>query len=182
MRDEIFGLHGLTALIIDDNNAMRNLMQRILRGLGADRVLQADSGREAMVLIRDEQPDFITIDHRMEGMDGVSMIKLIRTSEDSPNPYLPILMVTGYAEPDVVIGARDAGVNEFIAKPVSVETVAGRLSLMIQSSRPFVKSGDYFGPDRRRRKTPPADCPKRRSTDVRDPTLSDEDQGLEIVD
>ncbi|WP_416898363.1 MAG: response regulator [Minwuia sp.] len=181
MREDVFNLHGLCALIVDDNAAMRNLMLRILRSLGADRILQAGSGREAMLLIRDESPDFITLDHRMEGMDGVSVAKMIRTSEDSPNPYLPILMVTGYAEPHVVTGARDAGVNEFIAKPVSVEMVAGRLANMISSARPYVKSGDYFGPDRRRRKNPPADCPRRRASDPA-ANADSRDEGLAMVD
>ncbi len=70
--------------------------------------------------------------------------------------------------------------NEFIAKPVSVESVASRLTLMIVKTRPFVKTDDYFGPDRRRRKEAPDDAPRRRAKDKK--TADADVSELEIVD
>ncbi|WP_417515550.1 response regulator [Minwuia sp.] len=179
MSKDMMHLGGLTALIVDDNRDMRSLMLLILRSLGAGTVLQAETGQEAMNVIRVEEPDFVVLDHRLPDIDGVSVTKMIRTNEDSPNPFLPVLMVTGYAEPEVVFAARDNGVNEFIAKPVSVEAVAHRLSTMINKARPFVRTKEYFGPDRRRRKVAPEGSPRRRASDKEDAKKGGE---LEIAD
>ena len=62
-----------------------------------------------------------------------------------------MIMLTGHADKDHVMAARDAGVHEFLAKPVSPRNVYGRLLSVLNSNRPFVRNDDYFGPDRRRR-------------------------------
>lgn len=180
MTGTIYSLKGVTPLIVDDNKSMRSLLFVIMRRLGASRVLQAANAKEAMTLIRMEQPDFMIIDYLLGEMDGISVLQSVRNSEDSPNPFLPIMMITGFAEPDVVFRARDAGVNEFVAKPVSVESIANRLTLMIDKARPFVRSKGYFGPDRRRRKNSPPESPQRRATDKKDASASEE--SLAIVD
>lgn len=167
MRKDFINLNGLCALVVDDNEPMRRLMKLILRSLGASKVLEASSASEAMQMVRMAEPDFITLDQRLGGVDGVDFARSIRTDEDSPNPYVPILMVSGFAEPHVVTSARDAGVNEFVAKPVSVESVAARMNLMVLKTRPFIKTDSYFGPDRRRRREAPEGSPTRRRDDKR---------------
>lgn len=180
MTNKIYSLKGVTPLIVDDNKSMRSLLFVIMRRLGAARVLQASNAKEAMQLIKMEQPDFMIIDYLMEGADGISVLDTVRNSEDSPNPFLPIMMITGFAEPNVVFRARDAGVNEFVAKPVSVESIANRLTLMIDKARPFVRSRGYFGPDRRRRRNAPPEAPQRRATDKQEQQTAEEP--LAIVD
>ena len=180
MTGHIYDLSGVTPLIVDDNKSMRALLFVIMCRLGASRVLQAGSGKEAMSMIRIEHPDFMVIDYLMEDLDGISLVDSIRNSDESPNPFLPIMMITGFAEPDVVFRARDAGVNEFVAKPVSVESIASRLTLMIDKARPFVRSKQFFGPDRRRRKTTPTDSPTRRAGDT--PAESKEEESVAIMD
>ena len=81
---------------------------------------------------------------------GLDFVIRVRTAEDSPNPYVPIIMLTGHADKEHVMAARDAGVHEFLAKPVSPRNVYGRLISVLNNSRSFVRVGDYFGPDRRR--------------------------------
>ena len=180
MTGHIYDLNGVTPLIVDDNKSMRSLLFIIMRRLGAKRVLQAGDAKEAMALIRGEQPDFMIADYLLEGMDGISLLNSVRNADDSPNPFLPVMMITGFAEPDVVFRARDAGVNEFVAKPVSVESIASRLTLMIDKARPFVRSKEYFGPDRRRRKSPPPESPMRRAADQQ--AAETVDEPLAIVD
>lgn len=174
MTGKIYNLEGVTPLIVDDNKSMRALLFVIMRRLGASRVLQAACAKEAMSMIRLEQPDFMIIDYLLDDMDGISLVHSIRNSDESPNPFLPIMMITGFAEPGVVFRARDAGVNEFVAKPVSVESIASRLTLMIDKARPFVRSKQFFGPDRRRRKSAPPDSPTRRAGDAQEAERQDE--------
>jgi DNA-binding response OmpR family regulator len=63
-------------------------------------------------------------------------------------------MITGHSERSRVSAARDAGVNEFLVKPVTAKSLMERLTLIVNKPRNFVKSKNYFGPDRRRRPDP----------------------------
>jgi len=64
---------------------------------------------------------------------------------------VPIIMLTGHTEMHRVIEARDSGVHEFIAKPISAKGLYSRIKSIIDKPRQFVRVGLYFGPDRRRR-------------------------------
>ena len=76
---------------------------------------------------------------------------MVRSGEDSPNPYVPIIMLTGHTELHRVCEARDAGVNEFLAKPISAKALYSRVASIIEFPRPFIRTKSYFGPCRRRR-------------------------------
>src|SRR6201996_6115927 len=90
---------------------------------------------------------------------------MVRNAPDSKNPYLPIVMMTGHSEKSRVVKARDAGVTEFVAKPLTAKSVLERLRAVIYPPRPFVRSATYFGPDRRRRDDPHFQGPWRRAGD-----------------
>jgi DNA-binding response OmpR family regulator len=78
-------------------------------------------------------------------------VRQVRTAEDSPNPFLPIIMMTGHTERHRIFRARDSGVTEFLAKPITAKQLLMRLTNIIENPRPFVRARGYFGPDRRRR-------------------------------
>jgi DNA-binding response OmpR family regulator len=71
-------------------------------------------------------------------------------------------MLTGHTSVERVRLARDAGVNEFLAKPVSVKAMLTRLTAVIEHPRPFVRTKVYFGPCRRRRGADEYRGPERR--------------------
>jgi two-component system chemotaxis response regulator CheY len=98
-------------------------------------------------------------------MDGLHFCRMIRLDPDSPDKYLPIIMVTAYSERGRVFDAINAGVDEFLVKPVRAMDVANRVNAVIERRRPFVKAGGYFGPDRRRRSDPNYRGPMRRAGD-----------------
>jgi len=98
-------------------------------------------------------------------MTGLEFVKKIRTDPNSPNPFVPVIMLTGHTHIDHVRMARDAGANEFLAKPVSVKAVLSRLMAVIEHPRPFVRSKSYFGPCRRRRAMDDYRGPERRGMD-----------------
>ncbi len=102
-------------------------------------------------MLRETNPDVILLDWMMEGMSGIDFAKMARASVASPDPYVPIIMLTGNTSVDSVQQARDAGINEFLAKPVSVKAIMTRLTSVIEHPRPFVRTTVYFGPCRRRR-------------------------------
>src|SRR5699024_1978167 len=99
-------------------------------------------------------------------MDGIEFVHRLRQSADSPNQMAPVIMVTGHFTLAKVASARDAGVNEFLTKPLTARGVLERLQRVIEHPRPCVRTDDYFGPDRRRRQDPEYRGPRRRSTDA----------------
>ncbi|HEX4303780.1 MAG TPA: response regulator [Rhizomicrobium sp.] len=140
----------LKALIVEDNQHMRTLLRSLLNALGVMNVLEASNGEDAFVLLRDKQPDLILTDLSMKPMDGLAFAREVRMSRESPNPYIPIIMVTGHTERHRIEAARDAGVTEVLAKPITAGNLFQRIGEIVDRPRPFVKCNTYFGPDRRR--------------------------------
>jgi len=157
-------LGALNVLIVDDNKFMRQLVEHLCTGLGIGSVRKAETVAEALTLLADQPVDLVITDWHMEPVDGLQFVRRLRNDPESPNPYVPILMLTGHGDRDRVCQARDAGINMFMAKPVSAKGLYERLVWMINNPLPFIRTGGYFGPDRRRRNDgPPAGVAERRS-------------------
>ena len=156
---------GPTVLLVDDNQHMRKLITEILRAIGIRDAYEANDGAEALSLMRTRRIDLVITDIAMQPIDGVDFVRLIRNSEDSPAPTVPVIMITGHATKARVDEARDAGVNEFLAKPITARGVLDRMQRVIDKPRPFIRTADYFGPDRRRRADPEYTGTLRRASD-----------------
>jgi two-component system, chemotaxis family, chemotaxis protein CheY len=153
----------LSVLVVDDNVHMRKLVATILHAFGIVQIHEAESGDGAWTTLREANPDVVVLDWVMEGMSGIELVKMIRTSPASPNPLVPVIMLTGHTSTEHVREARDAGINEFIAKPISVNTMMSRLRAVIEHPRPFVRTSSYFGPCRRRHGAEDYSGPDRRT-------------------
>jgi two-component system, chemotaxis family, chemotaxis protein CheY len=140
----------LSVLAVDDSPHMLLLLKSMLRGLGVGTVHSVASADEAIGFLRTCLPDVLLVDWMMEGMTGIELARYIRRSEDSLNPYMPMIMVTGHGDKNSIVEARDAGVNEFLVKPLSTDALAEKLAAVVDHPRPFVRTKSYFGPDRRR--------------------------------
>ncbi|MBV6631694.1 MAG: response regulator [Alphaproteobacteria bacterium] len=156
-----YDLTGLRVLVVDDSEFMRDLMSQIFEELGCKHVIGVEDGQQAIneinLTVDDEQGgddklfDAVFSDWAMEPMDGLRLLQWVRSHPNPEIRFMPFIMVSAYSTLDWVITARDAGVSEFLTKPVSVKQLVSRLTSIIERPRAFVKSGDYFGPDRRRR-------------------------------
>jgi len=155
----------LKVLLVDDNRYARLLLAEILRAVGVRDIFEAADGAEGLALMQASPIDVVITDLSMRPMDGIDFVKLLRTSPDSPNQFAPVIMVTGNATKSRLAEARDAGVNEFVAKPVTPQAVLQRLHMVIENPRPFVRNDGFVGPDRRRRDEPGFQGPRRRGTD-----------------
>lgn len=144
----------LRVLIIEDNQHIRLLLRTVLHTMGIETILEAHDGEEALAVLRGCPADLLILDWKMEPMDGLSFALKLRRSADSPAPTVPIIMVTAHGEEHLVRKARDAGVDEFLTKPLSAKDLIARISEVMARARPFIRSGDYVGPDRRRRHDP----------------------------
>ena len=152
-------------MLVDDNHHMRVLLTEILRAIGVRYIHEATDGAEALQIMRMHQIDVVMTDLAMQPLDGIDFVRLLRNSPDSPNQMCPVIMITGHSTSRRVAEARDAGVNEFLAKPVTARGVIERIGEIIEHPRPYVRADDYFGPDRRRKVEGHYAGPWRRSSD-----------------
>ncbi len=143
-----------SVVLVDDNPHMLRLIAMILRGLSIRRVAQYTNAPDALAFMREQSADLVITDHHMDILSGIEFARLLRYDEDSPDRFVPILMVTGYGDVETVKEARDAGINEFLVKPISAKALYLRLLEVINKPRPFIHSPSFFGPDRRRQVLP----------------------------
>jgi two-component system chemotaxis response regulator CheY len=155
----------LKILLVDDNQHMRVLLTEILRAIGVKLIYEAGDGAAALQMLRGNPIDIVMTDLAMQPLDGIDFVRLLRNSEDSPNPMVPVIMITGHSTMRRVGEARDVGVTEFLSKPVTARGVIERITRVVDHPRAFVRSQEYFGPDRRRREDPSYRGPYRRKTD-----------------
>jgi two-component system chemotaxis response regulator CheY len=159
------GFEGLKALIVEDNMHMRALLRELLHCVGIKDIAEASDGGAAIEQMRLGKPDLVLTDLTMAPIDGLELVRHVRMHEDSPNPFLPVIMVTGHTERQRVEAARDAGVTEFLAKPVTAHKLFSRIAEIVERPRAFVRCDSYFGPDRRRRQLENYAGPWRRAGD-----------------
>jgi two-component system chemotaxis response regulator CheY len=154
-----YDLRNISVLLVEDSPFMRELMTVILDGLEIGHVVAAHHGEQAVTEIMaatemgqnaDNGFDVVISDWAMKPMSGLDLLKWVRSHDSIHIKYLPFVMLTAYSTADWVCKARDWGTTEFLTKPVSTQAVAQKLLSVIERPRPFVRSINYFGPDRRR--------------------------------
>jgi two-component system, chemotaxis family, chemotaxis protein CheY len=161
-----YSLNTVKILIVDDMQPMLTLCKAILATFGFKNVYTAQSGAEAIESIIRLDPDLIVTDWMMEPMDGLAMTREIRRNPQISNPYVPIIMMTGFSSKFRVENARDSGITEFLVKPFTARDLYNRIVQIIEKPRQFVDTGVFFGPDRRRKLIQDYVGPKRRNKDT----------------
>ncbi|WP_431858949.1 response regulator [Azospirillum sp.] len=149
----------LSVLVVEDGTFIRSVLTGALRSLGVGTVHAARNGADAIRFLEERKAalppgtapvDVVITDVVMPEVDGMMLLRWIRSSPRSPDKFLPVLMLSGAADRHYVAQARDLGATDFIAKPFSAGTVGARLMMAIARPRRFVLATGYFGPDRRR--------------------------------
>ena len=139
-------------------------MYDTLAYLGASHIQRVKTPNDAFDVLRSEKIDIVVCEWRLRGMDGLEFLDVMRNSTNSPNRFIPVIMLTAHSEHRYVTTARDLGITEFLAKPFNAKALYSRLVSVIARPRRFINTGTYFGPDRRRRQVQ-FDGPDRRSLD-----------------
>ena len=163
-------------LIVDDMKPMLSLCRSILKIFGFEEVYTADNGEEAYELLCKHDPDLVITDWMMSPMDGLELAEKIRRNPLSPNPYVPILMMTGFSSRLRVEAARDRGITEFLVKPFAARDLYARIVQIVEKPRQFVDAGTFFGPDRRRKRADGYEGARRRDEDAGKKTGDNGDQ------
>ena len=169
----------ISVLILEDNHQMRMLMTTILNGLGIRQVSGAECVDEAIDRCLHNQYDIFLVDQLLRGRDsGLRFVKWLRMSGESRAPMAPVITISSFSERSRIIEAINAGVDEFLVKPLRPVDMARRIQAVGMKRRKFVRTGDYFGPCRRRLPVPANFAgPYRRADDMVD---QDEDLMFEL--
>ncbi len=153
----------LSVLVVEDSSVMLEVVVNALKVLGVGQVYQARNGESGFAQFTKIRPDIVITDWEMEPVDGLELIKWIRRDSMSPKRTVPVIVMTGYAASMRVAEARDRGVTEFLVKPFTANELARRIAYVIDSPRDFVETQEFFGPDRRRRRSQDYEGPERRN-------------------
>jgi two-component system, chemotaxis family, chemotaxis protein CheY len=117
-------------LLVDDSRTIRNIQKHVLAQLGYTDFAEASNGSEALEQIGASRPDLVLIDWNMPTMDGITLVRRIRETDKA----LPLVMCTTEAEKSRVLEAIRAGVNNYIVKPFTSETLAEKISATLTKS------------------------------------------------
>lgn len=175
-----YNFEGITILVIEDNQAVKKLVCDVLKVFGVGNIIVASDGAEGFSRFVDYNPDIILTELVLDELDGPDLIEKIRQDEYSPNPYVPIIVLTAFSEMKRIERARDSGVNEIMTKPFTARDLYGRMAYVIENPRKFVITDDFMGPDRRRRKNTFYKGPRRREEDPIDSRDYNEQTPLSI--
>jgi CheY-like chemotaxis protein len=143
-------IQGLTILVVDSNFYMRRLTRTMLMNLGAKSVMEAGDGLAALEAIRTGDPDVMFLDWDMPILNGMEVMRIVRSPGVFPRPNLPIIMLTSRGQRSYVVEALRGGAHEFLLKPTSPKALGDRLMSIVVKPRPMVKLGDYYVPEPRR--------------------------------
>ena len=138
----------LRVMVVDDPEETRWVIRTILVAFGVQRICEASGHEEVFKKLRSFQPDLLLIDYQMADCDGLELTRRLR--RDREDPFTPIILMTSEATPEVLCAARDAGANEFLAKPITPASLRAHINAVIVRPRNFISNRAYFGPDRRR--------------------------------
>lgn len=153
--DDDIDFGALTYLVVDDSRNARTLVKHALATYGGRNFLEAGDAADALKILYAEKVDVVLLDNEMVPMTGVELTRLIRRDPEPSVAESIIIMISGFSEERRVVEARNAGVHEFLVKPVSAKAVGERIRSVLRNPRPFERSPDYIGPERRWEDLPP---------------------------
>ena len=150
-------LSSVGILVVDADGGYRRLVLAELRNLGARKIVGVGTSDQALQTMLTEAPDIILTEYYLP------LVRQIRTHEKTQLRRIPIILVTDQTTREQVIEARDAGINTFVAKPVSSTLLCEQIIRALKDRRPLVAvPGGFSGPDRRRRAADDFQGPDRR--------------------
>jgi two-component system chemotaxis response regulator CheY len=134
----------LSIVVVDEDHGYGNILVQELRTLGIMHAVRAHSPKDALHTLGGQTVDVIITEcYPRFG-------SFLRDKSKNSKSHVPILVVTGEVTPEAIYAARDAGVDEILAKPVSAGILASHIHDAVDDRRPFIEMSAYYGPDRRR--------------------------------
>jgi len=145
-----YNLKNINVAVLDGHRTMRMLLRSVIKALGVEHINVSENSEEISGSRSFVVPDVIFTDWSPK-LDGVKFVKQIRRNKSVHDRFIPIVMVSAFNDLPRICAARDAGVTEYLAKPVTADLIYRRICTLVEHPRTYVQSKNFFGPDRRRR-------------------------------
>jgi CheY-like chemotaxis protein len=149
MADRAINLRDLLILVADPSSYVCMLVHGMLRGFGANKVLEVRDGPGVLQTLDNHKIDVLLCDGGLPPQGGLSLTRTIRRNPNNENRTMPILLMTSDTREAMIKAGRDAGANMVVAKPLSPANLYDRLAWVALNPRQFIDTETYFGPDRR---------------------------------
>lgn len=149
MKNPTINLRDLVILVADPNAYLRRVIHGMLRGFGANKVIEVAHSVSLFEALTGQKIDILLCDTRLPPHGGLSITRTVRGNVHNQNRTMPVLLLTSDTTETTIKSARDVGANMVVAKPLSPNSLYDRLSWIALNSRPFIDTATYFGPDRR---------------------------------
>ncbi|MCX7945862.1 MAG: chemotaxis response regulator CheY [Hydrogenophilus sp.] len=117
-------------LVVDDFSTMRRIVRNLLKELGYTNVEEAEDGQAALHKLETQPFDFVVTDWNMPNMDGLTLLRKIRSSDKLK--HLPVLMITAEAKKENIIAAAQAGASGYIVKPFTGAVLEEKLNRIFE--------------------------------------------------
>jgi two-component system, chemotaxis family, chemotaxis protein CheY len=166
--EEVLNFTQLSALIVDSDRYSQGIVTQILRGFGLTRLSVASTGADAKNYLLSSHLDLVITESVLPDMRAADLVRWIRKLTNPTIKYVPVVMLTGYAQFSIVAAARDSGANSFVRKPVAPAVLFDHIAWSAKMDRPFIEADGYTGPCRRFKFGEPAPGRNRRKTDHQD--------------
>ncbi len=114
-----------TILIIDDEEPIRELLKLTLQSAGFGSILEASNGEDGLAIAIRHVPDLILLDLMLPGMDGLSVCRRLKSSQETQ--MIPIIMLTAKSEESDIVVGLEMGANDYITKPFSRKILIARI-------------------------------------------------------
>jgi len=123
-------LDAITVLLVDDSRPVRTVLKTLLKGLGVTRIYEAADPESARAMAFTVRPDIALIDYDLGCMTGVELIQDFRTQKSGPAPSMPLILLAPTWQPHLAEGAREAGADAVLPKPVTARMLGERIAAL----------------------------------------------------
>jgi len=144
-----YDFKNITVLVVDSQPALLDLIHGVLHMLGVRKIIIKQDGQSGLEAYQAYRPDLMIIDWDLHNLNGLDFTRAVRNSTE---PFTPIIFMTAFSSQKRVLEARDSGITEFLRKPFTAQSLYKRIEEIIERPRKFVRTEEFFGPDRRRHK------------------------------
>lgn len=168
----MFKFSKISVLKVVKGGKLPEILDGMLRKAGVERIFSADNLSQMFDIIREEKVDIVLIDDNPPVLDGVNLISEIRLGEDSPDCYLPVILMSRSKSIRRTSKALEAGVHTIMLQPFPASRLLSHITRCITDPPKFVCSDQYFGPDRKSMDKPASPAVAERS-------MFEEQEGLQ---
>jgi PleD family two-component response regulator len=139
----------IPTLIVDPAGHSKGLLRGLLTTLNVSHVVAVANTNEALLSLRQEHFSIVFCNELVGPLDPLDFLKALRRDLQTRDVTVPVVLVSAGADFSKMTAARDAGINDVIAKPVSAGAIERKLKSLLLAPRPFVTAKAFVGPDRR---------------------------------